>query len=142
MSGWVSAPQAHSMVSNINFDIWIFFCGGRSLWISYEKYIKDGKVFAHLGFKSKVVSGPLTDVRAWVGFCTSSPQQGVKYQLCYLNFFCGRRVSINIPWTIYQERQSSCPLRFSVKGTALAFNRMKCLGDFLHLKPTVKYQLL
>jgi hypothetical protein len=26
--GWDSAPQAHSRVSNINFDIWIYFCLG------------------------------------------------------------------------------------------------------------------
>ena len=27
MPGWDSAPQAHSRVLNINFDIWIFFGG-------------------------------------------------------------------------------------------------------------------
>jgi hypothetical protein len=48
---------------------------------SHKKYIKDGKVLDHLGLKSKVLPGPLTDLSAWVGFCTSSPQQGVKYQL-------------------------------------------------------------
>ena len=58
----------------------IIFCGGGSLLISHEKYIKGDKVFVHLGFKSKVLSGPLNDLSAWVGFCTSSPQQGVKYQ--------------------------------------------------------------
>ena len=31
VSGWVSAPQAHSRVSTINFHIWIFFCGGASI---------------------------------------------------------------------------------------------------------------
>jgi hypothetical protein len=36
-------------------------------------YIKDGKVLAHLGYRSKVFPGPLTDLSAWVGFCTSSP---------------------------------------------------------------------
>jgi hypothetical protein len=45
------------------------------------KYIKDGKVLVHLGIQPKVFSGPLTELSAWVGFCTSSPQQGVKYQL-------------------------------------------------------------
>ena len=49
--------------------------------MSHEKYIKDGKVLDHLGFKSKVFPGPLADLSAWVGFCISSPQQGVKYQL-------------------------------------------------------------
>jgi hypothetical protein len=47
----------------------------------HEKYIKDGKVLAHLGFKSTIFPGTLPDLSAWVGFCTSSPQQGVKYQL-------------------------------------------------------------
>jgi len=43
--------------------------------------MKDGKVLAHLVFKSKVLHGPLTDLSGWVGFCTRSPQQGVKCQL-------------------------------------------------------------
>jgi hypothetical protein len=146
----VSAPQAHSRVSNINIDIWIFFCagglykypmknilrtakflltwvsvkgivwaftwlrclggclhlkptvgcqistlifdffcGGGSLWISYEKYIKDGKVLAHLGLQSKILAGLLTDWSAWADFCTSSLQQGVKYQLGYYIFLEG-----------------------------------------------------
>ena len=43
--------------------------------------MKDGKVLAHMGFNSNVLAGPFTDLNAWVGFCTSNPQQGVKYQL-------------------------------------------------------------
>jgi amino acid permease len=52
-----------------------------SLYIFHEQYIKDGKDLDHLGFKSKLLPASLTDLSAWVGFCTSSPQQGVKYQL-------------------------------------------------------------
>ena len=70
-AGWV---YAHSRVSNINFDIWIYFVEGGSLLISHEKYIKDGKVLVHLGSQSKILPAPLTDWSAWVGFCTSSPQ--------------------------------------------------------------------
>ena len=58
--------------------------------------MKDGKVLAHLEFKSKVLPGPLNDLSAWVGFCTSSPQQGVKCQLRYLDFFGSERGSMNI----------------------------------------------
>jgi len=43
--------------------------------------MKNNKVLAHLRFELKVFPGSLTDLSAWVGFCTSSPQQGVKYQL-------------------------------------------------------------
>ena len=42
------------------------------------KLSKDGKVLSHFGFKSKVLPGPLTDLSAWMEFCTSRPQQGVK----------------------------------------------------------------
>ena len=43
---------------------------GGSLCLSHEKYIKDGKVLAHLGLKSKVLPGPLTDLSVWVGLST------------------------------------------------------------------------
>jgi hypothetical protein len=49
-----------------------------------------------LGFQSKAFPGPLTDLSALVGFCTSSPRQGVKYQLWYLKTTLWRGVS---PWT-------------------------------------------
>ena len=75
----------------VKYQLWylIFFYGGLSLWISHETYIKDGKVLGNLEFKSKVLPGPLTDLSACVGFCTSSPQQGVKYQHWNLIFFYG-----------------------------------------------------
>jgi hypothetical protein len=60
-----------------------------ALLIFHEKYIKDGKVLDHLGFQSKVFPGPLTDLSAWVGFCTSSPQQGVKNFAVLNMFFMG-----------------------------------------------------
>jgi len=37
--------------------------------------------------------GILADLDAWVGFFPSSPQQGVKYKLCYLDFFGGLYIS-------------------------------------------------
>jgi hypothetical protein len=39
---WDNAPQAHSNVSNINFDIWKQIVQGFSVNIPW-KYIKDGK---------------------------------------------------------------------------------------------------
>ena len=42
--------------------------------MSHEKYIKNGKVLNHLELRSKVLIGPLTDLSAWVGLYTSSPQ--------------------------------------------------------------------
>ena len=59
---WDNAPQAHSRVSNINFDIWKQIVKGGSLQISHKKYIKDGKALAHFGLKLKVLPGSLTDL--------------------------------------------------------------------------------
>jgi len=43
--------------------------------------MKNNKVIANLRFELKVFPGSLTDLSAWVGFYTSSPQQGVNNQL-------------------------------------------------------------
>ena len=55
------------------FFIIIFMEGGLYKY-PIKIYIKDGKVLDLLGFLSKVLPGPLTDLSAEVGFCTSSPQ--------------------------------------------------------------------
>jgi hypothetical protein len=71
-------PTAGCQTSTLIFEKNFMEVG--SLLISHDKYIKDGKVLDHLGFQSKVFPGPLTAISAWVGFCNSSPQHGVKYQ--------------------------------------------------------------
>ena len=63
MPRWDNAPQAHSRVSNINFDILI----GGTLCIFHEKLPKNGKVLCHSGFISKVLPGAVTDLTAYVG---------------------------------------------------------------------------
>jgi hypothetical protein len=60
---WDNAPQAHSRVSNINYDIWKKIVEG-SLKISHEKYIKDGNFLAHFGLNLKVLPRFLTDLSA------------------------------------------------------------------------------
>jgi hypothetical protein len=50
---WLSAPQAHSRVSNINFGILIFV--GETLLTSHEYLATEGKVLSHLGFRSKIL---------------------------------------------------------------------------------------
>ena len=67
-------------ISTLLFVFW------GTLWISHAKLPKNGKVLSHLEFNSKVIPRPLTDLSANVEFCTSSPQQGVKYQLWYFDF--------------------------------------------------------
>ena len=49
----------------------------------YLFIVPSGKVFTHLGLKSKVLSGILTDICAWMELFTASPKQGVKCQLRY-----------------------------------------------------------
>ena len=57
---------AGCQISNFMFEK---KCGGGSLLISHEKYIKNGNIFAHLALILKVItlkvlSGSLTDVSA------------------------------------------------------------------------------
>ena len=51
-------PTAGCQISKLIFGF------GRTLCISLEKLPEDGKVLCHLGFKSKVLPGPLTDLSA------------------------------------------------------------------------------
>jgi hypothetical protein len=54
-------PTSWCQISTLIFDK---NCDAGSLYISHEKYIKDGKVFAHLGIALKILPGSLTDVSA------------------------------------------------------------------------------
>jgi hypothetical protein len=95
---------------------------------------KHYKVLSHLGYKSKVLPGPLNDFCLCVGFCTSSPQQGVKYQLWFLDFFLWGE-PINILWKIANGRQSSFSLGVKIKSIARIFNWLKCLVGFCNSSP-------
>ena len=77
----------------------------------------------------------------WV-FYTSSPQQGVKYHLWYLNsfFWRGVGVSMHIPWKICRRTAKFLPI-FGIDQRYFPFNWLKCLGGFLHLKPTAGCQI-
>ena len=117
---------------------WFFFWGNHIniLW----KLQTDGKVLPHVGFKSKVLPEYLSDLRTWVGFCTSRLKQGVKYHLWYFDFFLG--IPINIPWKIANGPQSSFSLDVQVRGIVRALNglmvkfcsKMSCSGTFRILK--------
>ena len=45
--------------------------------------IPNDKVLVHLGFRSNVLHGFLTNLSAWEGFYTRNPQKGIKCQLRY-----------------------------------------------------------
>jgi hypothetical protein len=138
LSSWVgfctSSPQ-----QGVQYQLWYLDLGGGTLYISHAKLPMDSKVLSHLGFRSKVLPGSLIDLRTWLRFCTSGPQQGVKYQLWYLDL--GGGDPINIPWKNAEERQSSFPLGVYMKGIARAFNWLKFLGGILHLKTTAGCQI-
>ena len=84
LSAWVGFcnlyPTAGCQIATLTFEKKMRGVGG-SLWVSHEKYIPNGKVLAYLRFQSRVFPMPLTGLCVWVGFCTSSPHRGVKYQL-------------------------------------------------------------
>jgi hypothetical protein len=49
-------PTVGCQISTLIFGL------GATLYICNEKLLKDGKVLCHLGFQSKVLPGPLTDL--------------------------------------------------------------------------------
>jgi hypothetical protein len=56
---------------------------------------------------SKVLLGPITDLSDLMGFLSLSPQQGVKYQLLYMDFFGGSLlIAQNLLWIRGAETQS------------------------------------
>jgi accessory gene regulator protein AgrB len=69
------------------------------------------------------------------------PKPTAGCQISTLIFGFGRWVSINIPWKIYQERQSSCPPGVWIKDIARFINWLKCLCGIMHLKPTAGCQI-
>ena len=74
----------------------------------------------------KGIDRALTRLSASVGFCTSSPHQGVRYQLLYL-----RVDSNNISCKILNDKVL-VHLGFKSKVFTGSANSRKCLGGILH----------
>ena len=75
------------------------------------------------------------------GIMHLKPTAGCQISTLIFENKLGRGDSINIPWKIYQGRQSSCPLWTYIKDIARVFNWPKCLGGIMHLKPTAGCQI-
>ena len=101
----------------------------------------DDKVLSHLGLRSKVLPGPITDLSIWVDICTSNPHQGVKYQLWYLEFFWGD--PINIPWKLATDGKvlSQLGLRSNILSRPLTDSSGFWGYCTSSLQQGVKYQL-
>jgi hypothetical protein len=56
-------------ISTLIFE---FFNWEGTLSISHEQLAMGGKVLSHLGFKSKAYSGLLSNLSAWLGFCSQA----------------------------------------------------------------------
>jgi hypothetical protein len=142
LSSWVGFCTSRPQLG-VKYQLWYLkkeLWSGISINISWQIYY-GRKVLAHLGPKSNVLPGLLTDLSAWVDFYTSISQQGVKYQLWYLKCFWWRVDLYKYPMTNILRRQSSCPLGIYVSDIAQAFNWLKFLGGFLHLKPRAGCQI-
>jgi hypothetical protein len=87
--------------------------------------IPNDKALVHLEFKSKVLPGSLYYLSAWLGFRTSSPQQGIN---CQPRYWWGGVGSIDI----------SCKIP---KCKVLAYNWHMCLDGIEHLNPTGRCQI-
>ena len=132
-----SSPQ-----QGVKYKLWylIFFFGGDLYKYPMKNILSTAKFLPTWRLNQRYCPGlEPTEVPVW-GFCTSSPQYVVKYQLWYLNFFCGGGL-YEYPMTNILRTQSSYPLGVSIQSFRGAFNWLKCLRRFLHLKPTVVCQI-
>ena len=148
MPGWVSAPQAHSRVSNINFDISKKNYGREvSINIPWKIYRRTPKFLPAWGFKSKVISGPFNWLKCLGGISASQAHSRVSN----INFdiwiyFLWRGVSYKYPIRKIALRTAKflARLGFQVKHISRAFNWLKCLGGYSApqvRQQSVKYQL-
>jgi hypothetical protein len=87
-----------------------------------------------LGVYVKYITRFFNWLKCLGGIMHLKPTAGCQISTFILEF--GKGVSINIPWKIYQGRQSSCPLGVQIKGIARVINWLKYLGEMMHLKPT------
>jgi hypothetical protein len=76
---WVSAPTAGYQISTLIFEM-LLWKGGLYKY-PINNILRTAKFLPTWILSQKIFPEPLADLSAWEGFCTSSPQQGVKNQL-------------------------------------------------------------
>ena len=108
----------------VNFQL--RYWGGCSMNTSCKN--PNCKVLSHLGLKSNVLAGLLTDLSVLVEFCKESPQQSVKIEIRYL-----RVGSINIPCKFPTVKL--LPTWRLCQGISLVFNWQKCFGGICTSRP-------
>jgi hypothetical protein len=112
---WDNEPQAQSRVSNINFDIWKKIVDGEvSINIPWKIYQGRQSSFP-LGALIKGIARVFIWRKCLGGIMHLKPTAGFQISTLIFEKQLWRGLSINIPWKIYQERQSSCPLGFELK---------------------------
>jgi hypothetical protein len=135
---WVSAPQTHSRVTHINFNILIFLLGGDSLNIPWK--IGHGRQSSFsIGVYVKGIALAFNWLKWLGGFQHIKPTVGWQISTLIFWFFWGD--PINIPRKFGNGRQSSFSIGVYVKGITREFNWLKWLGGFQHIKPTVGWQI-
>ena len=138
MPRWDNAPQAHSWVSNINFDIWKQIVDGVSInipWQIYQGRHSSCPRWAQIKGSARALNW----LKCLGGIMHLKPTAWC--QISTLIFWFGRGDPIHIPWTNTEGWQNSLPLEVYVKGIFRALNWLKCLGGIMHLKPTAGCQI-
>ena len=102
--GWVSAPQTHCGLSNINFDIFGFFWGADPINISWK--IANGRQSSFsLGVYIKGIVQAFNWLMCLGGFLHLKPTAGCQISTLIFGFFWGVDL-----WKIANGRQSSFSL--------------------------------
>ena len=127
MLGLDSASQAHSRVSNVNFDIWDGF-----YYYLLENSQRQSSCL--LGVCVKGIVRPFNSLKCL--FRIMHLKSPSKCQLSATTWG-----SINMSFNITNGNKCSYPLEVSIKGIAPAFNSLNCLCGILHPKLTAVCQI-
>jgi hypothetical protein len=131
-------PTAGCLISILKFEKTLW--RGVSInipWKIYQQWQSSCPLWAYV----KGIARVFNWLKYLGGIMHLKPTSGCQISTLIFENKLWRGVSINIPWKIYQERQSSSPLWISMKGIAQVFNWPKCLCGIMRLKPTAGCQI-
>ena len=101
-------PTAGCQISTL--IIWKHFCGKGRGSMNIPWKIPNGKVLAHLGFKSKVFPGPLIDISAWWVSAHQAHSRVSNINFDIWKHAYGKGEGLYEYPIKNSQRQSSCPL--------------------------------
>jgi hypothetical protein len=136
---WDNAHHAHSRVSKYQLWFWKPIVVGGLYKYPIKNLLRTAK-FLPTFWQVKGIARVFNWLKCLGGIMHLKPTAECQISTLIFKKKRWRGVFINIPWKIYQGRQSSCPLLAKLKVLPGSLTDFKCLGGIMHLKPTAGFQ--